>query len=193
VRSARPERAAHHRRVTPSSIRGRLRHASARRRAGERGAALVEFAIVLVLVAMLLFGIIEFGIAYNDFIAVRQGTREGARLAVVDDVNNAPSCKIGGVTVSPPTKPTSVSDATNAVICKTKDRIGLDQTKTKVKILVAAKSVGAYVTVCASYPLTSVTGLIAPFVNGRTLTSSVVMRLEQPPAFDSYTESGASC
>jgi hypothetical protein len=79
------------------------------------------------------------------------------------------------------------------VICKTKDRIGLDQTKTKVKILVASKSVGAYVTVCASYPLTSVTGLIAPFVNGRTLTSSVVMRLEQPPAFDSYTESGASC
>jgi Flp pilus assembly protein TadG len=183
----------HQRRATSSSLRGRLREASARRRGGERGAALVEFAIVLVLFALLLFGVIEFGLAYNDFIAVRQGTREGARLAVVDDVNNAPSCKIGGVTVSPPSKPASVSDATNAVICKTKDRIGLDQTKTKVKILVASKSVGAYVTVCASYPLTSVTGLIAPFVNGRVLSSSVVMRLEQPPAFDSYTESGASC
>jgi hypothetical protein len=30
-------------------------------------------------------------------------------------------------------------------------------------------------------------------VSGRVLSSSVVMRLEQPPAFDSYTESGASC
>jgi Flp pilus assembly protein TadG len=164
-----------------------------RRGRDERGAALVEFALVLVLVAMLLFGIIEFGITYNDYISIRQGTREGARLAVVDDVNNAPACKINGATITPPSKPSSSFDATNAVVCKTKDRIGLDGSKTKVKIVVAGTSVGANVTVCASYPLTSVTGLLAPFLNGRTLVSTVVMRLEQPPAFDSYTEPGATC
>ena len=102
---------------------------------------------MLVLVAMLLFGIIEFGITYNDYIAIRQGTREGPRLAVVDDVNNAPSCKINGTTITPPTKPSTAFDATNAVVCKTKNRIGLDASKTKVKIVVAGTSVGANVTV----------------------------------------------
>ena len=193
MRRARPGRTAGQQRSIWSALRARARDAAHPHGRSERGAALVEFALVLVLVAMLLFGIIEFGIAYNDYIAVRQGTREGARLAVVDDVNNAPSCKIAGATITPPAKPNNTFDATNAVICKTKDRIGLDQTKTKVKIVVAAKSVGANVTICASYPLTSVTGLIAPFINGRTLVSTVVMRLEQPPAFDSYTETGVSC
>jgi Flp pilus assembly protein TadG len=192
VRAPRPRRTASDRRTRStgwSERRARVEH----RGRDERGAALVEFALVLVLVAMLLFGIIEFGITYNDYIAIRQGTREGARLAVVDDVNNAPPCNINGTTITPPTKPSTAFDATNAVVCKTKDRIGLDASKTKVKIVVAGTSVGANVTVCASYPLTSVTGLLAPFLNGRTLVSTVVMRLEQPPAFDSYTEPGASC
>jgi Flp pilus assembly protein TadG len=183
VRAPRPRR-------TTLGLSGRL---SQRRARGEDGAALVEFALVLILVALLLFGVIEFGMTYNDYIAVRQGTREGARLAVVDDVNNSPSCKINGATITPPAAPSTSFDATNAVVCKTKDRIGLDQSKTKVKIVVAGTSVGANVTVCASYPITSVTGLLGPFLNGRTLVSTVVMRLEQPPAFDSYTEPGAAC
>jgi len=183
VRAPRPQRA----------VTGRIDRVVRRRGRGEDGAALVEFALVLVLVTLLLFGVIEFGMAYNDYIAVRQGTREGARLAVVDDVNNSPACKINGTTITPPATPSSSFDATNAVVCKTKDRIGLDQSKTKVKIVVAGTSVGANVTVCASYPISSVTGLLGPFLNGRLLVSTVVMRLEQPPAFGSYTEPGASC
>ena len=45
----------------------------------DRGAAMVEFAIVLPLLIMLLMGIIEFGRAYNTQISIQAAAREGAR------------------------------------------------------------------------------------------------------------------
>ena len=45
----------------------------------DRGAAMVEFAIVLPLLLMLLMGIIEFGRAYNTQISIQAAAREGAR------------------------------------------------------------------------------------------------------------------
>jgi Flp pilus assembly protein TadG len=50
---------------------------------GERGASAVEFAIILPILIMLIFGIVQFGIAYNKYIAVTHAVREGARLAAV--------------------------------------------------------------------------------------------------------------
>ena len=52
---------------------------------GDDGAALVEFALVMPLLFLLLFGIVEFGINMNDYQAVRQGVRDSARQAVVAD------------------------------------------------------------------------------------------------------------
>lgn len=46
----------------------------------DRGAAAVEFALVLPLLLMLVFGMIDFGRAYNDQITLTQLAREGARL-----------------------------------------------------------------------------------------------------------------
>ncbi len=45
----------------------------------ERGAAMVEFAIVLPLLLMLVFGIIEFGRAYNNQVTLTHAAREGVR------------------------------------------------------------------------------------------------------------------
>ena len=45
----------------------------------ERGAVMVELAIVLPLLIMLLMGIIEFGRAYNTQISLQAAAREGAR------------------------------------------------------------------------------------------------------------------
>jgi Flp pilus assembly protein TadG len=159
----------------------------------ERGAALVEFALVVPILLLLLFGIVEFGIAFNDYISVRNGSREGARAAVVNDVKNAPSCTINGGTVSPPAAPTSAGDATNAIVCKTKNRIGLDESQVKVKVSVAGTSIGDTVTVCASVPVQTLSGLLAPIMSGKVLTSNVTMRLEQVPKFASFTEAGTSC
>jgi Flp pilus assembly protein TadG len=46
----------------------------------ERGASAVEFAIVISLVFIVLFGIIQFGIAYNRYQGINAASREGARL-----------------------------------------------------------------------------------------------------------------
>ncbi len=159
----------------------------------ERGAALVEFAIVVSLFLLILFGIIEFGLAFNDYLNVRNGSREAARLGVVNDLDNAPQCKINGTTVQPPADPVNSSDATNALICKAKDRIGLNSSKTKIKIAITGQAVGENLKVCATFPVGEITGLIAPFVAGKTLTSNVTMRLEQAPKFTNFTESGAAC
>jgi Flp pilus assembly protein TadG len=50
-------------------------------RDGERGAAAVEFAIVLPLLIVLVFGIVQFATAYNRVQGLHAAAREGARLA----------------------------------------------------------------------------------------------------------------
>ena len=49
----------------------------------KRGAALVEFAIVALLLFTLLFGIIEFGLIIKDYLTLSQAAREGARCAAL--------------------------------------------------------------------------------------------------------------
>ena len=56
-----------------------------RNKRGERGASLVEFAIVLPLLVMLLFGIIEFGWAFAQNLEVKHIAREVGRIATVGD------------------------------------------------------------------------------------------------------------
>jgi TadE-like protein len=50
---------------------------------GERGAAMVEFALVLPLVVLLTFGIIEFAIAFNSDSNVNQAGRAAGRTAAI--------------------------------------------------------------------------------------------------------------
>jgi Flp pilus assembly pilin Flp len=49
----------------------------------EEGAAAVEFALLLPLLVLLLFGMIEFGLAFNSRIQATNAAREAARRAVV--------------------------------------------------------------------------------------------------------------
>lgn len=55
-----------------------------RRCSGDGGAALVEFAIIMPVLFLLIFGIIEFGWAYYQSVDARHAAREGGRLAAVD-------------------------------------------------------------------------------------------------------------
>jgi Flp pilus assembly protein TadG len=50
----------------------------------ERGANVVEFALVAPFLILLLFGIIEFAWVFGQDLSVKHGAREGARLAAVD-------------------------------------------------------------------------------------------------------------
>ena len=55
----------------------------ARRKNGEKGQALVEFALLVPIFLLLLFAIIDFGMGFYSWITVTNAAREGARLGVV--------------------------------------------------------------------------------------------------------------
>lgn len=60
---------------------GRETRAMSMRRTGEeRGAAAVEFALVLPILIFLVFGIIEFGFVFNRWLSVTHAAREGVRV-----------------------------------------------------------------------------------------------------------------
>lgn len=142
----------------------------ARRRPKDRGAVLVEFALILPVLVLLLFGIAEYGIAFNNLNSLRQGTREGARQAVVATVDTDSSCTLTGI--SPNTE-------TRRLLCLIKDRIGLDPAKLRLKIeFPTANEEGESVLVCSQYPLNSVTGLFSSLLGGRIQTTEVLMRIE---------------
>lgn len=65
----------------------------------DRGAVLVEFALVAPLLVILLFGIVEFARAFNAKITYTHAAREAVRvLAVQDDVTAAQSAAEGAST-----------------------------------------------------------------------------------------------
>ena len=117
---------------------------------------------------LFLFAIIDFGWLFTQFLDVKQGAREGARLAIVNDCPG-----LEGV-------PNQCSDAIVQKIC---DRTGdLADADTTVELKKPAlEPFTAEVTV--EYPAKSLTGMMAVFINNRTLTSTVRMRREKQIAW----------
>jgi Flp pilus assembly protein TadG len=58
-------------------------HKPLRQLRNERGQTMVEFAVVLPVLALLLFGVIQFGIAFNNYLTITDAVRAGARKAAV--------------------------------------------------------------------------------------------------------------
>ena len=68
-----------------------------KRKSTQRGAALVEFALVSGLLLLLLFGIIELGLLFGDQALVSAAAREGVRSAAVGDpITTAQSHAVSG-------------------------------------------------------------------------------------------------
>ena len=65
----------------------------------ESGAAAVEFAIVLPVLLLLVFGIIEFGLLFNRYITVTHAAREGVRVAAL--TGNADTGATAGEAAAP--------------------------------------------------------------------------------------------
>lgn len=155
--------------------RGRRLARLRRRDRREEGAALVEFALVAPLLVLLLFGLIEFGMALNDYQSIRQGVRDGARQAVVKQYGSAGT---GCTSVVAP-------DEVKKVICVTKDRIGMEDDEIAVRVEYFAPSDPAdesdhgAVMVCAQKNVESVTGAV-PAIDNVNLLSSILMKMEKP-------------
>jgi Flp pilus assembly protein TadG len=138
------------------------------RRRNQLGASLVEFTFVVPVLVLLVFGTIDFGHAYSQWIEMRSGAREGARIGVVNGA-------------------TSGAD----LITKTAQRVGLSSPPLAVAVQLentngnaTTGDVGDNLVVCLRYPLRSLSGVMAPFLNG-TLTAKAVMRMEQTASFTS--------
>lgn len=123
----------------------------------EQGQAMTEFALVIPLLALVLFGIIQFGIVFNNYVTLTDATRAGARKAAV--AGKLPN-------------PTSVCVA--AVRASASD---LNQSKLNPTCTPASSwAPGTDVTVTATYPYSiSLLGLV---VKAGSLSSSTKERVE---------------
>jgi Flp pilus assembly protein TadG len=57
----------------------------------EQGQSLTEFALALPVLALLLFAVIQFGIAFNNYVTLTDATRAGARKAAVSGKDPSPA------------------------------------------------------------------------------------------------------
>lgn len=123
----------------------------------KRGAAMVEFALVLPLLILLLFGIIELGRAYYTWSLMSEAVREGARAGVVE-LNSAAAI-------------TTADQITNNFLIAVA-LTGANVSSTIVPLTASVNGVNVQATF-AFQPL-GLTGVVPPF----TLTAKAVMRQE---------------
>ena len=146
-----------------------------------RGAALVEAAVALPLILVIVFGAIDFGFIMTDSSSVNQGTRDAARSGIVADVGSDTSCTITGA---------SPTGDTEKLVCLAKDRIGLDDSDIRIKLIVGGSGdVGDPLVVCAQFPGSSRTGFFSFMLNDKVLKSRTNMRIEQTGSLASVEES----
>lgn len=77
-------------------------------RRDERGAALVEFAVVLPILVLFVFGIVQFGLAYSARVELTNAVREGARTAAI------------GRSACPPASPEPATFLDDCVVASTR-------------------------------------------------------------------------
>ena len=140
---------------------------------GDRGAALVEFGIVAVLLLGLVFGVIDYGNYFYEQAAQRNGTQQAARFLAV---GNHGTCT--GATPN------------DKIICYTKQLIGGDPTDVRVYInLVDTYAKGSAIILCSERQQTSLTGFYQPFLDGYSRTVAYV-RIESPNTADEPVTGG---
>lgn len=148
----------------------------------ERGASLVELALMLPLLLLLLFGIIDFGWVLSQNLDVRHGAREGARLAAV----NFPE---GPAPHSGVTRTQGNTDLLVAEVC---DRM---ETPTNVKVeILSSGSVGDSATVRVTAPAATLSGFLDwALPPALLLNSDVEIRMEQDATWVDTIPGGQAC
>lgn len=123
----------------------------------EKGAAIVEMALVAPFLLMVLLGIIEFGWTFSQFQDVRHGAREAARLAAVDAGTDA---------------------AMTAIVC---GQMEVSSGHTITFDLSGGAEIGDIAQVTVVAPLNLITNFfLFDAMLPATLTSEIEFRLEQP-------------
>jgi Flp pilus assembly protein TadG len=123
----------------------------------EEGQGIVEFAFVLPLLLALVLGIVQFGIAFNNYLTITDATRVGARKAAVSRFlgDNGATARTATYSAAAGLDPARLFVAVNAT---------------------SWTSPGADVTVTATYPYSI--DILGWVVKAGNLTSSTHERLE---------------
>lgn len=137
---------------------------------GDKGANMVEFALVAPFLILLLFGVVEFAWVFASNLDVKHGAREGARITAV----NTPDT--GNVDLA-------------AEICSRMDLVGPNTATTITWASDGTPAVAESVTVTVSTPLDTLVGLVDWAFGGvSNLESTVEIRIEQPPDWSDGTQ-----
>ena len=166
------------------------------RRRSESGAVLVEAALVIPILLLFVFGTIDFGWTFNEYLSVRQGVREAAREVVITTLpqpgtgtwaSNGCVLATGNNVPSPQTAANAGIDF-NDMICYAKSRIGLGMgASTRVSIAwdtttgwtpSTTNTAIDSVVVCAQYQVNSLTGAFGAILNHYIVTSQTEIRIE---------------
>jgi Flp pilus assembly protein TadG len=161
----------------------------------QRGAAMVEFALVLPLLLLLVFGMIDFASVFNDYQSVRQGAGAADREAVVNQSPpvtrpNCSSTNVSNIHMSSP--PAAGSSAAN-LICFTKARVGLNMDNTRVALVFNAPlTAGQPLMVCVQYPVSSLTGYLSRLLGNKVLNTQAetIVEILAPSAPDASMSNG---
>lgn len=139
-----------------------------RRTRDDRGAALVEFALVLPLLALILFATIEFAWAFSQHLDLRHGAREGARLTAVSFL---------------PEEDADQTEAIAAEVCARMERT--DGAEVTLELIGDNEPGQGTVLVTTSAPLEQITGFLGFVLDGiGDLNSTAEMRLERELDWD---------
>jgi Flp pilus assembly protein TadG len=155
---------------------------------GERGTAVVEFALVAPLLFLIVFGIIEFGRILNAYNQLTQLAGQGARAAAV-------SFNPDGTAVAAPNG--TVDDAncggqTYSIQCQLSDYYAKNDSLSGVTVCIPSKpsGIGQPVTVHVSYRYDFITGLFG--LGHITLNSTQTERTEAAATYSAGNQSGAT-
>jgi hypothetical protein len=161
----------------------------------ERGQGLVEFAVILPLLLLLLVGVIEFGVVYSNIISLRQGIREAGRQGSVANFGNDPNCLVPGTILD---ASATGSNELKQLMCTAKAQVGVsDNVRIRIKFAnnelnmpatTPAYKRGNAIVVCAIYPLSSLTGLFQPFLNGHFARTKAAFRIEKTGPTNTATD-----
>jgi hypothetical protein len=154
------------------------------------GAAAVEFALVLPILILILFGIIDYGLYFGDALDTRSGVASATRQAVVDNFD--PNCA----------GPGSLKVDVAHLVCMVEARTAPLAGKTYVYVILPNNPAnpgtidtgwfaGGSVVVCEATAVTGVTGYVPLPTNG-VIRTRLVAQIEQHTDAATLIESGGS-
>lgn len=150
-----------------------------------RGQTLVEFALVLPILVLILFGIFDFGRAVYAYNTIGNAARQGARVAAVNQIPESPDCNQERPIENPSDPHWSIKR------CAADAAIALGVTTTDVTVAYSAApgsalvcdsahvAVGCLVHVTVVYRYEPVTPLINNLVGSITMSSSSEVLVER--------------